>query len=450
MLKGPHLRAFPLKAFRVMSCGLAALLAPQAAMATAADHCHIGAYRMNDGRLIDIAPSEGTKLRWRMLDGETGALDRQADGSWRSSFGWTGRPDGRIVSFSDCDTGTLDFAGSKAHRIALSEAETSFVSHGTKLVGRLVLPAGSGPVPIVVLVHGAEHDSALESYFLQRMLPAEGVGAFVYDKRGTGASGGRYSQDFTLLADDVAAATREARRLAGVRAGRIGLQGGSEGGWVAPIAAERVKVDFVIVSFGLAVSVAEEDQEEVALEMRLEGHTPEEIRKAQAVAAAAEEVFATRFRKGLERFDQLRARYSRESWYKDLHGNFTWALLPYSAAELRSKAHEFDWGTPVYYDPMPRLRAAKVPELWIVGSDDLDAPSAKTVRRIRSLIAKGRPFTLAIEPGAEHGMTEYEMKGNERISTRYSAGYFAMMRDFARDGVLKQSYGRARIFRAKH
>ena len=39
-------------------------------------------------------------------------------------------------------------------------------------------------------------------------------------------------------------------------------------------------------------------------------------------------------------------------------------------------------------------------------------------------------------------MTEYETKPNgERVSTRYAAGYFAMMRDFARSGVLKATYG---------
>ena len=144
------------------------------------------------------------------------------------------------------------------------------------------------------------------------MLPAEGVGAFVYDKRGTGASGGSYSQDFSLLADDAVAATREAKRLAGPRAGRIGYQGGSEGGWVAPLAANRAPVDFVIVCFGLAVTVIEEDQEEVALEMREEGHTPAEIVDALKVARAAETVMADGLAQGFREFDALRAKISAQ------------------------------------------------------------------------------------------------------------------------------------------
>ncbi len=422
-----------------------ALLATLPAAASASEDCHVGAYRLSDGRVVDIAPTDGPGLRWRLFDGETGALQRQAYGSWRSSFGWTERPDGKQVSFAGCATGALRFAGFAGRRIPLVATEATFQSHGAELRGRLVLPPGRGRVPIVVLTHGAEHDSARQFYFLQRMLPAAGVGAFVYDKRGTGGSGGQYTQDFDVLADDLVAATRQARRLAGPRAGRVGFQGGSAGGWVEPKAAARTPVDFVIVSFGLAVSVIDEDQEEVALEMSLKGHTADEIAKAQEVAAAAEAVIASAFTEGFDRFDEVRAKYRDAPWYKDLHGNFTWALLPYSTAELKEKAKAFTWGTPFHYDPMPTLRAATTPQLWVLGGDDLEAPSAETSRRIRQLIVEGRPFTLAIEPGAEHGMTEYEMKAGERVSTRYPSGYFQMMRDFARDGRLSKPYGRAEI-----
>jgi pimeloyl-ACP methyl ester carboxylesterase len=298
----------------------------------------------------------------------------------------------------------------------------------------------------VILVHGAERDSALTWYSLQRMLPAEGVAVFVYDKRGTGASGGKYTQDFNLLADDVVAATREARRLAGKRAGRVGYQAGSQGGWVAPIAANRTPVDFVIVCFGLAVSVIDEDQQQVEMELRDKGYTPEEIARAQEVARAAENVFASGFTQGFAEFDEVRARYGNERWYKDLHGNYTWVLLPHSEAKLREMAAEFNWGTPFHYDPMPALRAGTTPQLWILGGRDYEAPAAETSRRIRSLMSEGRPYTLALYPQAEHGMTLFEVKPDgERVSTRFAPGYFRMMRDFARDGRLSGPYGDAQI-----
>jgi len=295
-------------------------------------------------------------------------------------------------------------------------------------------------------VHGAEHDSALRDYALQRMLPAEGVGAFVYDKRGTGSSGGHYTQDYSLLADDAVTALRTARQLAGARLGRIGYQAGSQGGWVAPIAANRVPVDFVIVCFGLAVNVIDEDQEAVELQLREKGYSAEDIAHALRVADAAEKVFASGLTSGFEVFDAVRNEYRTAPWYKDLRGDFTFALLPYSEAQLRARRAEFSWGTPFYYDPMPTLRANRVPQLWILGGEDYEAPSAETRRRVESLIAIGKPFTVAFYSAAEHGMTLFETGADgARTSTRYAAGYFRMIRDFARDGQLHGSYGDAQI-----
>ena len=413
--------------------------------------CQIGAYRFSDGEIVDIARSEGDTLRWRKFDGTTGALRKKQDGLWTSTLGWTDRPDGHTVSFTRCATGEIEFDGKKAHRIPFDVTDTVFDGRGgIKLAGTLVLPQGKDPVPIVVLVHGAERESARESYALQRLLPAENVGAFVYDKRGTGGSEGKYTQDFDTLADDAVAAMREAKRIAGTRSARIGYQGGSQGGWVAPLAATRAPVDFVIVSFGLAVSVIDEDQEEVALEMRLKGHSQEEISKALEVASAAEAVFESGFTKGFDRFDAVRAKYCNEPWYKDVHGNYTHFILPYTAAEAREKFKDSLPGTPFRYDPMPTLRAVKTPQLWILGEDDLEAPSAETSRRITTLIQEGKPITLALFPHAEHGMTEYEVAPDgERASTRYALGYFTMMRDFARNGQLSGSYGSSRVVKPK-
>jgi len=72
--------------------------------------------------------------------------------------------------------------------------------------------------------------------------------------------------------------------------------------------------------------------------------------------------------------------------------------------------------------------------------------AAETARRIESLIVDGRPFTLAVYPSAEHGMTLFEAAdGGSRLSTRYAPGYFAMIRDYARDGRLHGTYGDAAV-----
>lgn len=440
---------------RKILAAVAALLVSTAAKA--ADDCHVGAYRFADGQVIDIAPTDGAALRWRMFDGNVGRLDRDATGHWTSSYGWTGRPDGHRVALGDCALGEVGFDGRLAKRIAFDSEDTTFKGRdGVALKGRLVLPKGAGKVPIVVLVHGSENDSALRFYFEQRMFPAEGLGVFVYDKRGTGISGGTYTQDFDVLADDAVAAMQEARRLADARAGRIGYQGGSQGGWIVPLAANRAPVDFAIVSFGLAVTVLEEDEQEMVLEMKLKGHSGDEIAKALEVAHAAEALAGdTMAGKAITdadyaTFDAVRTKYRNEPWFKDVHGNFTYFLLPLNKEQLLAFGREHDWHTPVHYEPMPTLEASTTPQLWILGSDDLQAPSAETSRRIASLIDEGKDFTLAVNPGAEHGMTLFELDATgERVSTRYAPGYFRMMRDFARDGELHGAYGDAAITRAK-
>ena len=416
------------------------------AFGSAVGDCRIGAYRLTDGSFVDIAPSSGEKMRWRRLDGTTGALQKSHDNTWTSTFGWTDRPDGKTVAFTDCKAGKIRFDGRIATRIAFDVTDVTFRGRDVDLAGRLVMPKGRGPVPIVVLVHGAENSSARNDYALQRIFPAEGIGAFVYDKRGTGKSGGKYTHDFDVLADDAVAAMREARRIAGRRAGRVGYQGGSQAGWILPLAATRAPADFSIVCFGLAVTIIDEDQQEVALEMEVKGYKPDVIAKALEIADAAEKVFASRFTEGFEPLDAVRAKYRDEPWYKDVHGNYTYMILPYNAAEPRELGKKFDFGTPFHYDPMPALRRVTVPQLWILGEDDFEAPSAETSRRIKGLIAEGMPITLPLYPHAEHGMTEYETRPNsERVSTRYVPGYFAMMRDFAWSGALKGQYGASSI-----
>jgi pimeloyl-ACP methyl ester carboxylesterase len=417
-----------------------------AAQADATKDCHVGSYRLSNGTAVDVAPADGDNLRWRLWNGETGLLKKQADDTWTSTLGWTAKPDGKTVSFSDCTKGEITFGKDTGKRIAFDVQNATFESDGVKLAGRLMMPKGSGKVPVVVLIHGSEHDSALDFYSLQRMFPAQGIGAFVFDKRGTGISGGTYTQDFNVLADDDIAAVAEARKLAGARAGRVGYQGGSEAGWVIPIAANKSPVDFAIIGFGLAVTVLEEDQQSVALDMKFHGHSAEDTKKALELARAGEAIVETRSLDGYDKFDALRRKYKNEPWYKDVHGDFLWFVLPLDKKQMEAATKQFDFHTPFRYEPMPTLRASTTPQLWILGGDDLEAPSAETSKRIKSLIADGKDYTLAVYPGAEHGMTEYELspKG-ERLSTHFVAGYFQMMADFIRNGRIGQHYGKAEI-----
>ena len=399
-----------------------------------AEPCAVGTYRLSDGSDVDIGPARDARLRWRRKDGTTGELSESGDGCWDSTLGWTDRPDGKRVSF-DCDAGTITFDGTPGRRIDFDVTETRFDGAGVELVGRLLLPRGDGPVPIVILVHGAENTSALDFYAHQRMFPSEGVGAFVYDKRGTGASGGRYSHDYVLLANDAIAAMREARRLAGARTGRVGYQGGSQGGWVAPLAARIEAVDFVIVSFGLAVSPLDEDREAIAYDMTRRGYGQDVIDKAMEVADATAEILRSGFSEGYDRLDAVRERYSAEPWFRHVRGNVSFYLLGTPPEEAREQGPRLLPDLPLDYDPMPVLRNLDVPQLWVLAEDDTDAPIGETLRRLKTLADEGRPITTVVFPDTDHGLYEYEtLADGNRVSTRNPDGYFQLMRDFAAGG----------------
>ncbi|MEO5866340.1 MAG: CocE/NonD family hydrolase [Sphingomonas sp.] len=392
-----------------------------------------------------MASVDQTTLRWRRKDGTTGKLTATTSGGLASTLGWTDRPDGKEVSF-DCARSSIDFAGVPGRRIEFDVTETRFQGSGVELAGRLIMPKGKGKVPIVVLVHGSEHDSARDNYALQRLFPSEGIGAFVYDKRGTGASGGNYTQSYLMLATDAIAAMREAKRLAGARAGRTGYQGGSQGGWVAPLAARIEPVDFVIVSFGLAVSPLEEDREAIVLDMTRHGFGTAEIAKAMEVADATQTVMLSNASKGYDKVAAVRAKYGRKPWFKFVRGNFSFIVLDKTEADLRELEPTLAPGIPFQYDPMPVLRNLSMPQLWILGEDDIDAPSTETARRLKTLTAAGKPITTAVFPHAEHGIYEYiTTPDGTRLSTRQPDGYFRMMRDFITTGRTGASYGAATL-----
>ena len=433
---------------------IAAVLAGVVQSATARDlagepNCHVGTYHFARQPTVDVGPNEPGKLRWRRTDGTTGELTRSSHGDWTSTRGWTDRPDGIHVTFGRCGSDGVLFDGMQGMRVAFDVTETQFAVEDAVLAGRLVMPKGTGRVPVVVLVHGSEHDSAREDYALQRQFPATGIGTFVYDKRGTGGSTGGYTQDYLVLANDDIAALREAKRLAGERTGRVGYQGGSQGGWVAPLAALIEPVDFVVVGFGLAISPLQEDRAAIALDVTRHGFGVDVMAKAMQIADASAMILDSNFQDGYDKLAAVRARYQSEPWFHDIHGDVTWILLEKSPQELRVAGPKLFAGVPLHYDPMPVLRNLSVPQLWILGEDDVDAPSAETARRLRALTADGHPISVAVFPHAEHGIYEYETAADgSRLSTRQPDGYFRLMQDFILGSALAPTYGTAVITRA--
>jgi uncharacterized protein len=415
--------------------GLIALTLMAGGATAAARDCLVGAYKLSGGSVIDIATEGSADLRWRLLDGRTGKLVLGSNGQWTSLYGWTNDIDHIPVSFGPCGSGEIRFKGARGRAVAFDVQDARFISHGVTLVGRLVLPKGDGKVPVMVAGHGSERTSGLINGFRQRLYPAAGVGVFVFDKRGTGQSGGKYTQDFELLADDLVAAMVEARRLAGARGARFGFQGGSQAGWILPLAATRTPVDYVIVGYGVAASPLIEDRTETLQDLAAAGWGPDVLKKAREVTDATAGVMASHFKDGYGPFNTVVARYRAEPWFKDLKGEFTGEMVKHGEAELRIGGPAQDEGTTWNVDAVGNLRRVPVPLLWMVAGDDTQGAGPETIENLMTLKAEGRPITVAVFGKTEHGIHYYRLgKNGERQETRYAPDYFKLELDFARTG----------------
>ncbi|TFW12814.1 alpha/beta hydrolase [Brevundimonas intermedia] len=409
--------------------------------------CHVGVYRLDDGSWVDVAPLAGKGLRWRRLDGSTSRMMLDAQGHWVSTLGSTTRVEGPQPQLGPCDEGRIVFEGQAGRRLSQDTRDTTFVGQGgTHLKGRLILPPGDGAVPIMVEVHGSEGANALDFNVFQRFAPAEGVGVFVYAKRGSGGSEGRYTQDFHVLADDAAAAVVEARRLAGNRAGRVGLHGASQGGWIAPLAASLTPVDFVTVGFGLAYGALAEDSDQVMLDLKAKGWGADVLDLARQITDVTGAFIASHGEVGFAGLEAVRAKYGAQPWFADIKGEFTGFLLTTPNAQIIAMAPVLDAGTSWDYDPLPVLSRLDTPMLWIQAEDDLGAPPDATRQRLIDLAGQGRPITLLEYPDTDHGIARFEAAPDgKRTSIGYAPGYYQAVLDWAKTGRLDGRYGDGRL-----
>ena len=117
--------------------------------------------------------------------------------------------------------------------------EITFQSGEFKLVGDLRTPAGTGPFPVVIFVHGdADANRTLFGMYLpimERMLRA-GYAVFSWDNPGAGESTGTTDrgQITQQQAQIVLDAIEVMKAHPGIDPGRIGLWGVSMGGYVMP------------------------------------------------------------------------------------------------------------------------------------------------------------------------------------------------------------------------
>ena len=398
--------------------------------------CEPGAYGASDQNLVvmeqkDWIPSPG--LGYLILDGR---------------YGSTLSPDSPVSCGSEyviLKTGTSEDVRLEKRDFKRTREEIPVA--GAVLVGELLEPIGpeTAPVrPLVVMVHGSETEPAIGNNRAY-LLAAQGITVFTYDKRGTGQSGGFYTQNFELLADDAAAAMAHAQVMAKGHFNRSGYWGQSQGGWVAPLAATRSKVDFVAVGFGLVTSPIDEDREQMLMEaqtLKLDDHDMTEIRQLSKATAA---IVASHFTSGFEALEALRRETADEKWPRLISGEYSGDMLRMSDRDLRRVGRavfdnlEIIWD----YNSNATLSQLNIPLLWVIAEKDREAPITATVASLRRFRGQGKAIDIYVFPDTDHGMYEFvEAPNGSRRNTRVTDGYFRLIGNWI-SGNTDGQYGRA-------
>jgi pimeloyl-ACP methyl ester carboxylesterase len=430
-------------------CLLAALLISKVALAISPPtepDCHVGAYRNSQGDVLALGiPATHGALRYYLVDGRSGLLRPAAAHQFTAGPGWEGTsPIMARARMGSCGSRQIEFdlsGGPKGTwtKIPLVLTETRFVSTGITLAGRLVEPPGGGKRPVVVLVQGSLDTPSLDREPWQWILPTAGISVFVYDKRGTGASEGIYTQDFVALADDAAAAVVQARKVGGGRIARLGLQGLSQGGWVAPLAATKVNVDFLEIGYGVVGTPIEQDQWQVTYELLQKGFGADVLAKARELTEETGRIAASNFNRDLSELHAIQARYRGQSWMTQFEGQYSGELLRGELVTARQESPGVIW----HYDAESVLRKLSIPQLWIMAADDSLAPSGPTIARLQRLRTEGLPIQIAVFPDTDHGIRNFDVHPDgSRERARYAAGYFSLQIDWIK-GRVAPPYGRA-------
>ena len=415
----------------------------------------LGCYRTWHGHVVCIRALESPDS-WRYTDYQTGEshqLYASGHATYQSSDAWTGQAPAKLhYRFTTAGNGrvtrlTMQRDGAKptsANRITTRERTAYFQNGDLRLYGKLVLPAaGSAPLPVVVMVQGSDSIPVVQDADFPYLIAANGMGAFVYDKRGSGKSQGQYTQLFPALAGDAIAAVHWLQAQSSeVDTSRIGLAGFSQGGWIAPLAASREPaIKFVLVGYGLAASIAEEDSVGAPAMVRSLGFDSTAVRQFEELNAAIHFTAERGFNDGWPALEARFAQYSQAKWFAAMKGTPTWSgwLIEHGLDQGKVAGPVmFTTVMDAFYDPMPVLRQLTIPSLWLIGGDDLQAPPEPTLSRLTRLRNAGKPITTIVFPHTEHGIRLFTQGPHGRVTRAYAPDYFPTVIQWLRAQTLSR------------
>jgi pimeloyl-ACP methyl ester carboxylesterase len=276
--------------------------------------------------------------------------------------------------------------------VSVVEEQKVFENGSTKLSGTLYLARGRTPQSAIVVTHAAAaplRDLPLYRH-LKEMLPALGIAVFVYDRRGSGKSGGDLqTSDYALLADDAISAVRMLKADTRIDPRRVGIWGLSQGGWLALLAASRSsELAFVIAASAPLVTPDVQMMFSSTNSLRVHGYSQADI----------EQMIATR--KAVD--DYMRGSGDRATAQRlvDAAKTKPWFKLLYMGETVKDRAIS-RWRKEIEFDPLRTLDGVEIPALVIYGALDPVVPVAISVERLRVAHPK---LDVVVIAGADHAM----------------------------------------------
>lgn len=251
----------------------------------------------------------------------------------------------------------------------------------------------------IILVHGSGAQDRFSPYYisLAHTLSLNGFGVLLYDKRGTGKSSGNFeTASMEDLANDAVAAYDYIKILNSKNETEIGFLGTSQGGWIAPLAANKVgDCDFLILNVGPAVSVFEQDMNRVEYSMKADGWNQSDIDLALTYTKLYFQFVIDKKNKTWSKLKKLSSEVRNKKWVEYIN--------------IPENKDDFNWWRTNNYDPKLTLKNLNCRTLSLFGEYDPLVPPKENVKLMTEyLTTSGIQFDIKVIPEALHDMKTFQ------------------------------------------
>ncbi|HXV73502.1 MAG TPA: alpha/beta hydrolase, partial [Sphingomonadales bacterium] len=261
-----------------------------------------------------------------------------------------------------------------------------------------------------------------------------GIASLIFDKRGSGKSTGNAPYELENLVMDGASAVAALRRHPKIDAGRVGVGGFSQGGWVAPALAGRDgAIAFVVV--GSAPGITPAEQNIFSLVSRLQADMGPD-----AVAAAADglrQVYAY-YRTG-EGYTELMDRLGDQDTKAWSQTPIFKRLLFTPDGEVAKNVEPGAYDT-LFFDPLPYWEKISVPVFAVWGEEDSNVPANQSRELITERLPRNGLVTAIVYPGTGHGLDLENPADGEYRFFRLNPDYLSALEKFLK-GIAQSKTG---------